>query len=275
MRSSALEAWEPNGGEGAPRKRATDTSDAIGELTPIAGYLLTGLAAHHHPTEKLLAAEALVLARQQSPDGGWTFAVPRVPMQSSRFTMTALALRAMRAYAPKACAQETDRRVLRAKRWLLTAPANTTEDKAMRLLGLKWAGSSRAQRQTAIQAVRAAQRPDGGWTQRDSMASDAYATGQALFALNQAGEISVTDPVYRRGVAFLLRTQDDDGSWFVNKRALPLNDYFDAGFPHGESQFSSFNATCWATMALVLAVEPGQSGGAAARHRRRAVSEAE
>ena len=40
---------------------------------------------------------------------------------------------------------------------------------------------------------------------------------------------------------------------------------FDAGFPYGESQFSSFNATCWATMALVLAVEPGQSGGVAAR----------
>lgn len=86
-----------------------------------------------------------------------------------------------------------------------------------------------------------------------------------LLALNQAGEIPVTDPAYRRGVAFLLRTQDDDGSWFVNKRALPLNDYFDAGFPHGQSQFSSFNATGWSTMALLLAVEPSKAGDVAVR----------
>jgi ankyrin repeat protein len=273
------------------------SEDAIGELTPITGYLLNGLAAHDQPADEMLAAESVVLARQQTPDGDWTFAVPRVPMQSSRFTMTALALRAMRVYAPKDRAQESARRIIRAKRWLLTAPAQTTEDKAMRLLGLKWAGvvtpaeagagypqrrrelgaearrrewvprreQGVEERQEAIQALRAAQRPDGGWAQLDSLQSDAYATGQVLFALNQAGEIPVTDPAYRRGVAFLLRTQDDDGSWFVNKRALPLNDYFDAGFPHGQSQFSSFNATCWATMALLLAVEPAKAEDVAAR----------
>jgi ankyrin repeat protein len=241
------------------------SDDAIGELTPIGGYLLNGLAAHDQPANGILAAEAVVLARQQTPDGCWTFAVPRVPMQSSRFTMTALAVRAMRAYAPKGRATETGWRIVRAKRWLLTAPAETTEDQAMRLLGLKWAGASREERQQAILAVRAAQRPDGGWAQRNSLKSDAYATGQALFALNQAGNIPVTDPTYRRGMAFLLRTQDDDGSWFVNKRALPLNDYFDAGFPHGQSQFSSFNATCWATMALLLATEPAKPGDVATR----------
>jgi hypothetical protein len=37
----------------------------------------------------------------------------------------------------------------------------------------------------------------------------------------------------------------------VNKRAFPANNYFDAGFPHGESQYASFNGTCWATMALL------------------------
>jgi ankyrin repeat protein len=241
------------------------SEDAIGELTPISGYLLNGLASYDQPAEGMLAAEAVVLGRQQTPQGCWTFAVPRVPMQSSAFTMTALAVRAMRAYAPKDRAEEMAGRILRAKRWLLIAPASTTEDKAMRLLGLAWAGTSPAERQTAIRALRVAQRPDGGWAQLDSLKSDAYATGQALFALNQAGKIPVTDPAYRRGVAFLLRTQDDDGSWFVNKRALPLNDYFDAGFPHGQSQFSSFNATCWATMALLLAIEPSKAGDVAVR----------
>ena len=85
--------------------------------------------------------------------------------------------------------------------------------------------------------------------------SDAYGTGQALYALNQAGGVPATHEAYRRGVNFLLRTQDEDGSWYVSKRAMPANNYLDAGFPHGESQYASFNATCWATMALSQAVD--------------------
>ena len=66
----------------------------------------------------------------------------------------------------------------------------------------------------------------------------------------------VSDPVSQRGVQFLLRTQDEDGSWFVPKRVEPRNLFFDAAFPHGEAQYASFNATCWATMALVQAAAP-------------------
>ena len=66
------------------------SDDAIGELTPISGFLLNGLAAHDCPADETLAAEAIVLARQQTAGGCWTFAAQRVPMQSSRFTMTAL-----------------------------------------------------------------------------------------------------------------------------------------------------------------------------------------
>src|SRR5439155_25622451 len=206
------------------------SDDAIGEITPFSSYILGGLAAHAVPANPMLAAEAVVLARQQAADGGWTFFVPRVPLQSSRFTMTALALRALRAYAPADRASEMAMRIARAKHWLMTAAATTPEDQAMRLLGLKWAGAGLEERKKAIQALRASQRPEGGWAQLASLQSDAYATGQALFALNQAGDIPVTDPAYRQGTAFLLRTQDDDGSWFVSKRAIPPSHYFDAGF---------------------------------------------
>ena len=78
--------------------------------------------------------------------------------------------------------------------------------------------------------------------------------------LGLAGGLPVTDPVYQRGVQFLLRTQEGDGSWFVNKRAIPVNNYFDAAFPHGESQFASFNGTCWATMALLQTIDRPQPG---------------
>jgi len=197
----------------------------------------------------------MVLARQQLSDGSWGFTLPRVPMQSSPFTFTALAVRSLNAYAPKGYSREIAQRVARAKAWLLATPAKTSEDRASRLLGLKWAGASANERQKAIAAIRADQRSNGGWSQLPTLQSDAYATGQALYALHIAGGVPATDAVYKRGIEYLLRTQDDDGSWFVNKRAVPLNLYFDGGFPHGESQYSSFNGTCWATMALLQAVD--------------------
>jgi ankyrin repeat protein len=229
----------------------------IQEVTPVYTFALAGLAAHRQPANEATAAMAQVLARQQFPDGHWQFALYRVPMQSSYFTYTALAVQALQAYAPKG-AERTDR-LRRAREWLLSAPTENNEDRAFRLLGLKWAGASQEQRRKAVEELRAGQRSDGGWAQLGSLQSDAYATGQALYALQVAGGMPVADPVYQRGVQFLLRTQEEDGSWFVNKRAIPANNYFNAAFPHGESQYASFNATCWATMALLQTMDATRS----------------
>jgi len=65
--------------------------------------------------------------------------------------------------------------------------------------------------------------------------------------------LSPKDTVIRRGVQFLLSTQLADGSWFVPSRAIPIQPYFDAGFPHGSSQFISAAATNWAALALIEA----------------------
>ena len=61
------------------------------------------------------------------------------------------------------------------------------------------------------------------------------------------------DPLYQRGVKYLLETQESYGSWFVHKRAVAINGYFESGFPHGKFQFISYTGTCWATMALMYA----------------------
>ncbi len=227
----------------------------INEVNTLDTWLLAGMAAHGQAPNGATAAMAMVLARQQARDGYWSFSVPRVPMQSSFFTFTALAVRSLEAYGPKSDTTEISERIGRARTWLLNAPTRNSEDRASRLLGLHWAGADRSASQKAVDEVRADQRPDGGWAQLPGMQSDAYATGQALYALHVAGDLPVDDPVYQRGVKFLLRTQDDDGSWFVNKRAIPANNYFDAGFPHGESQYASFNGTCWATMALLQTID--------------------
>src|SRR5262249_42374837 len=197
----------------------------LDEISTSYTWFLAGMAAHKQPANEATGAMTMVLARQQHPEGAWQFALPRVPMQSSFFTFTALAIRALRAYAPKASAGEVAERIGRAKAWLLKTPPQTSEDRASRLLGLKWAGATEEEIRQAADALRADQRKDGGWAQLADMQSDAYATGLALYALHTAGGVSRTDPLYQQGVQFLLRTQEEDGSWFVTKRANPVNNY--------------------------------------------------
>lgn len=97
------------------------------------------------------------------------------------------------------------------------------------------------------------QRVDGGWSQLPDIESDAYATGQVLYALFTAGSISVTDPVYQKGVDYLLSTQAADGTWHVKSRAVWVQPYFESGFPYGRDQFISTAGTAWASMALAAA----------------------
>ena len=87
------------------------------------------------------------------------------------------------------------------------------------------------------------------------MKSDAYATGQALYALNHGARIAASQEAYRKGVDFLLRTQLEDGSWYVRRRGFGFQPYFDYGFPRGRDQFISAAATSWAVMGLSAAIQ--------------------
>jgi len=105
---------------------------------------------------------------------------------------------------------------------------------------------------SAVDDLIAAQREDGGWAQIPGAASDAYATGSALTALQIAGKLSADTAEIERGIRFLLKSQLPDGSWHVVSRSKPFQPYFESGFPHGNDQFISMAATGWATAALVL-----------------------
>ena len=197
-----------------------------------------------------LATEALVLARMQLQDGSWRYAPPRVPVMSSDFTATAAAIRTLQAFGSPGDAEELNARTMRATNWLRTHSPVTTDDKVFRIFGLRWANSDAALLSAAVTSLRDEQNPDGGWSQLPGLNSDAYATGQVLVVLHEAGSVRTDDPLYARGVKYLLETQEPDGSWLVHKRAVPINEYFESGFPHGKFQFISYAGTCWATMAL-------------------------
>jgi hypothetical protein len=57
-------------------------------------------------------------------------------------------------------------------------------------------------------------------------------------------------------VAFLLRTQFADGSWYVRSRAPKFQPYFQSGFPFNHDQWISSIGTSLAVMALAPASAP-------------------
>ena len=122
----------------------------------------------------------------------------------------------------------------------------------MQALGLEWAGADGGVVRGLVNDLMALQRSDGGWAQTLELESDAYATGQVLYTMHQAG-IPSSHPAYRRGVDFLLRTQAADGSWHVKSRVIKLQPYFQSGFPYDHDQWISAAATAWATMGLSYA----------------------
>ena len=91
------------------------------------------------------------------------------------------------------------------------------------------------------------------------MSPDAYATGLAVSALSMAEPARVTSDACRRGVAYLTRNQEPDGSWHVASRALGFQPYFESGFPHGHDQWISMAATAWSAMALMPTAEPAHA----------------
>jgi hypothetical protein len=219
-------------------------------------FALFGLSSIKYPFDTMTAAMSVNLAGMQNRDGAWrqiTFA--RAPMQDSDLNRTTLSLRAIQAYTPPGRQAEFEGRIRRAGQWLLNATPTDTEERAMQLLGLKWAGVDPGAIHEVAKVLMAEQKSEGGWSQNPNLPQDGYATALALYALNQAAGVAVTDPVYQRGVTYLLATQAADGFWHVKSRAVKLQPYFQSRFPYDHDQWISDTATAWAAAALALAAD--------------------
>lgn len=212
-------------------------------------YYLLGLGASGYKADETTQAMAHLVSTRQKPDGSFTYLAGRPPIESSGFSSTALSVRALQSYG-----EHPEAQIDKARAWLQTAQPRTGEERSMKLMGLAWAKASPEALKAAARIVMDEQRPDGGWAQLPTLESDAYATGQALVALHEAGQIKPGDAVYDRGAAFLLRTQMADGSWLVRSRATPFQQLKDSGYPHGKNQWISATGAGWATMALTIAL---------------------
>ena len=246
-----------------PQRMHTNTAERLMDLNTFGvssvAWELFDFGMNRVPPDPYTDAVAHYIKAMQTPEGNWSaFESRRPPMNAGQYQAAALAIYSLRHYGRAEEKADTARVLARAAAWLEAAKPATTQDRAFRLMGLAWASASASSIAAAAKELAAAQRADGGWSQLATMGSDAYATGEALYALNAAGNMAATHPVYRKGVKYLLRTQGADGSWHVASRSIWIQPYFESGFPYGHDQWISAAGTGWAAMALSLTVEPQQ-----------------
>ena len=200
------------------------------------------------------AVYARLLAARQEPDGRWETQDERPPASYSLFTATAIAVASMQTHAHANAKADVAARVAKARAWLLSHNPRNTEERTFQIFGLCIAHADHAVLAKLAAALKATQHPDGGWDSLDGRASDAYSTGEALWALHNAAGVPTTDAAWQRGIAYLLKTQAKDGTWHVESRLHPpapvSPPYFETGHPYGHDQFISAMAESWAVIAL-------------------------
>jgi hypothetical protein len=222
------------------------------------GYELFSYAAAGRPRDARIESEIYSLKSAQQPEGYWRTPGNRPPLTFDHFTTTAFVIYALNAYTPETQRADTEARIARARSWLLEAKPQTTQERAFHLLGLAWSKAGREALEKAARGLEAMQRKDNGWSQLAATSSDAYATGMALYALYEGG-VPVGSKTYQSGLRYLLDTQAADGTWHVKARALPVQPYFESGYPYGHDQWISAAGAAYATMALSAAVEPSRT----------------
>jgi predicted esterase len=230
-----------------------------------AGYALVALERGGWKADETTAAVTQYLLLRNADLDHWRANSPRPPSEGGNFTTTYVALRGLAAFRTADQQKPFEKRREQVRQWLVRTPTKDHEDRVFRLLGLKLALAANSDVEAAVKELTGKQRDDGGWAQLDggepvtATKSDAYATGTALVALHQAGGLNPGDPAYQRGLRYLLKTQQPDGTWHVVTRSKPIQKYFETGFPYGKDQFISSAATGWAATALALAIEPVDS----------------
>jgi hypothetical protein len=234
--------------------------EGTGGQVDTAGYAMLTLELGGHKPDETTAAVAAYLLKYQADKDHWRVTSNRPPSEVSNFTTNYLALRGLRVFGTADQKEAIAKRRDAVREWLLKTPAKDTEDRVFRLLALKEAGAKDDAIREAAQALAKTQRPDGSWDQLAELPGDAYATGSGLIALHEAGRLATDDPTYRRGLWFLLRTQRQDGTWYLKSRSKPFQPYYEGGFPYGKDQFISASASGWATAALATACEPKAVG---------------
>lgn len=225
------------------------------ETTIFAGYAVLDLKLENVPGSLATDSLAHEVAISQFADGHWARNMPRPPIQASDISATALGIYVLKSYPISNRQAEFAKRIERARNWLAKAHAETTEERAHQILGLAWAGETPAGLKRIANELIAQQRSDKGWGSLPGLESDAFATGQTMYALREGAKIPVSHPAIHGGIEFLLRTQAADGTWHVRRRTHPFQPPMESSFPYGADGWISAAGSSWAVMGLVSSMD--------------------
>lgn len=224
-----LRAWiEESGSPTTSTPRPEGLPKALN--VPAVQYALA-LGAGPDATESSRAALdrcVATMAADQTDDGSWdAWPNTRPPIFGpSDDSATALACLALAPFAEDGHATATAA-LARGAAWLA---ANETDGDpqsvAARLMLARRTGSGDDECALLVRSIVERRNADGGWSQAPDMASDAWATGQALYALaagdaSAGGRAPEVAEAIERGRAFLVSTQREDGSWPMTSRPMP------------------------------------------------------
>jgi hypothetical protein len=222
-----------------------------------AAYIGMALAHANNATETrtdpaLLKAAKEVLKRQ-SKDGSFRPGGAHLPIIQGQFDVTGNAIAALDWAASHGGAPQFREAANRAITWIATHVATTTQDKVYKIVSLMRFGSAEQKRVAwpMVETLTREQQEDGGWKETATMdGSNAFATGQVLYAYKQAG-VSVLSPTFRRGVDYLLKTQVNDTS--------PNNGIWHA-INTQSTDLTELAPTMWAVIGLAAAYDESPPG---------------
>jgi hypothetical protein len=227
------DGWEQNGGEGPfSDKRLARVQFAAALRAAVGSGVVVERTALRRAAEQL--------ARDQSGDGSWPIEGGDElgsPVTYGRALVTALAREVLHEADPRLYRAP----VARADRWLADLPVRNVPD-AVAVLLVHDAATGPGHR--ALDWLRRAQGPDGGWGPFAGSPPEPFDTALALLALQRASP-AVSQSAIDRGRAALIAGQLADGSWPETTRP-----------PGAESYAQRLSTTAWATLAMISTQGP-------------------
>ncbi|HVC92250.1 MAG TPA: prenyltransferase/squalene oxidase repeat-containing protein [Pirellulales bacterium] len=254
-----LTKWVAESGDG--KFGMARPASAPKAASPKAIYFAIALGTDPKPdaaTQQGLNLLLKTVEAEQTENGSWsTWPETRPPIfGNSDESLTALATLA---FLPAAASGDVEAKAALDKgvKWLAETPTDDDPQSiALRLVLWSKLGRPAYEWEPLVGRIKARQNADGGWSQTNDLASDAWATGQALYALAHAGTKS-NDAAIARGRAFLIETQREEGSWPMTSRPT---------VPGGNGSTSLIPITgagsAWAVLGLVRSTDQAEPGAA-------------
>jgi hypothetical protein len=236
-----------------PKQEKVELNEAA--LLLALGVEAGGATATQDGLKKLLTS----VLGDQDKGGSWKLSYEFRPIGASPAVLTTLALLALS--APNAPDLGNGGKTARERglKWLRNARLDEElQAAALRLILWRRLGRPAGEWEPLVKRLRGGQNPDGGFSQIPKAKSDAYATGQALYALAEAGA-KPGDEAVRKAQAFLAKTQREDGAWAMASRAIMRD-----GKPPRNLEPITHAGSAWAVMGLVRSspgvARPGATG---------------